>query len=185
MKTKLCFFLTAALVLSIFTSCEKKEEVKDYKVTLGAQSNTTIDGFYAVPEDETYTLSEAFQNQSVMDIFCFYEVGNDITLASPGSSITGIITGEAAFENWTTKNLTLFYQTALTAAQFDAIQEGDALIYNSYPTDPTLARKKAKLLTTDQVWAFKTTDNYYGLIKVISTVQGATDQLSLKLKQCS
>lgn len=184
MKTKFCTLITIAWLLFAFSSCVEKDELKDSSITLGAQANTTVDGFYAVGENKTYTMAEASADQANVDIFCFYELTDAIfnytCLASPGSSITGIFAGEDAPEAWTTKNVTMFYQTTLTAVQFDAVQDDDALLYSSFVAAD--ARKKAKDVKVDQVWAFKTTDNIYGLIKIKEVTHGNDGSVSFEMK---
>jgi len=151
-------------------------------VTLGAQSNTTTPGFLSVSENTTYSFNDAFNHQAAVDIFCFYEVGNDIALASPGSNITGIFGGtETDPANWTTKNTTLFNQvTSISTAQFDTIPDGDAAIQTYYSADA--ARKKAKLLVKDNIYAFKTQNETYGLLKVIDVSVGADGFVKFEYK---
>jgi len=140
-------------------------------VKLGAQNNTTTGGFYSFAEKLVYTLNEASNNQPGIDIFCFYEIGNDIALASPGSGITGIFEGTSSPENWTVTDTTRFFQienTVLTTVQFDALTDTASVIESLY--DAASARKKAKLLATDDIYAFETEDNVHGLFKVTNVV---------------
>lgn len=165
------------------TSCDKIEELGYVKVTLGAQDNTTDDGFYAVEENATYTMAEAADNQAVIDIFCFFEggdTGNNIALASPGTGITGIFTGDDAPETWTTQNTTFFFLTALTEQDYSSVQEGDDLIVSSF--DSENARRKAKDLQPGQVWSVLTDDGFYGLLYVTSVTQGAEGKATFLLK---
>ncbi len=163
------------MILPLFaimvSGCEKEKE--DPSVTLGAQANTVIPGFYSVSENKTYTMSQAADNPVVIDIFCFYEAetGNNIALASPGTGITGIFTGDDMPDNWTTKNTTYFFLTALTQSQFESVQNGDALIETSF--DSENARRKAKDVQVGQVWAIKTQDGTYGLLLATDVTQGA------------
>jgi hypothetical protein len=182
MKNKFSLILITATIFSVFTACEKKNESKYVTVTLGAQANTVDDGFYAVSENESFTITKASLNQSEIDIFCFYEAetGNNIALASPGTGITGIFFGIAAPANWTIQNTTYFYQTALTASQFDAVQEKDNLIVSSFSQDN--ARRKAKDVQVGQVWSFKTADEYYGLLKVTEVIQGSDGSVKFLVK---
>jgi hypothetical protein len=182
MKSKYYLLLMAAAIISLFTACEKDSETKTITVTLGAQENTTVDGFYAVGENKTYTMAEASKDSLLTDLFCFYEAstGNNIALASPGSGITGIFTGDDAPANWKHQNTTYFYLTALNVAQFDAVQENDELIVTSF--NSTDARRKAKDVQVDQVWSFKTTDNYYGLLKATAVVQGTNGTVTFVVK---
>jgi len=138
-------------------------------VTIGTQSNTTAKGFlsFSKSTETQYSQDEAFNHQADIDMFCFYENTdghvNLMTLAAPGSNIKGIFTGASAPTNYTTKNLTFFVKTTLTATQFDAIQN-DAIILASY--DPKNQYKKANLLTVGQVYAFQLQSGKKGLYKV-------------------
>ena len=188
MKTRFYTLLAVAVILFAFTACEEKEEDKTVSVTIGAQANTTIDGFYAVGEDKTYTMTEAKADQANVDIFCFYEyseadqIYNYTCLASPGSSITGIFTGEDAPETWTTLNVTRFFKTELTADEFDAVQENDALLYSLFLA-ADFTNKKAKDVQVDQVWAFHTADDYYGLIKITAVTHETNGSASFEIKK--
>lgn len=144
-------------------------------VKIGAQENTTVGGFYSFADKLVYNQTDASANQAKIDLLCFYEVGNDIALASPGSGISGIFTGSTATENWTTQNTTMFYEVlTMTPTQFDALTDTDDLIVSSY--NSTDARKKAKLLVKDKIFAFLTADGKNGLLKVTnSTVNASGD----------
>jgi len=179
---KILNLLLVAAVLLLTSSCEEKDEVKKKINTLGAQSNTTVGGYYSVAGNTVYTQANAFANQAAIDILCFYELetGNNIALASPGTGITGIFTGDTAPENWTTKNITNFLNTTITAEQFDAIAETDQIIVSSFVEAD--ARKKAKDMQPGMVVSFKTTDGTYGLLKVMEVVQGATGSVKFEVK---
>ena len=164
----------------MISGCEKDKE--DPSVTIGAQANTTVPGFYSVSLDKTYTMSQAADNAAMIDIFCFYEAetGNNIALASPGSGIRDIFTGDDIPDKSTIKNTTYFFQTSLTATQFEAVQDGDALIETSFDTDN--ARKKAKDVQVGQVWAFKTQDGTYGLLHATAVTQGTNGTVTFLIK---
>ncbi|NTV82927.1 MAG: hypothetical protein HGA23_01325 [Bacteroidales bacterium] len=101
---KLFYFLMVLLTVSFFvTSCDKDDEPEVKKATIGAQDNGSAGGFYSVSENKVYSMDEAAQNPGVIDILCFYEAegGNNIAIASPGTGIDGIFTGNSAPENWT------------------------------------------------------------------------------------
>ena len=180
---KVFYFLMMLLTVSFFiTACNEDDEPEVKTVKLGAQDNTAIDGFYSVSENKTYTMDEGFQNQGAIDIFCFYEAenGNNIALASPGSNITGIFTGASSVENWTTLNTTRFSSTTLTVAQFDALEETDQLIVNSYDTANNF--RKAKDMAIDDIYAFKTQVETYGLLKVTDVAQGSDGSVEFEVK---
>jgi hypothetical protein len=156
---------------------------------MGAQSNATFGAFYSIGQNLVYTQTNASSNQSSIDLICFYEVTqtnlNYITLASPGANVTNIYGGTATDPvNWTTKRLTTFTppKTAITPAQFDLLFQNDATIQDYYNTTVTSGNKKAKALAVDNIYAFKTQDNVYGLFKVISVGQNADGFVEFELK---
>jgi len=175
--------LFAFIATSVFVSCDEEETEKSpfTKVKMGAQSNTTVGAFYSTGTKKVYTQAQAFTNQDTIDFICFYEHDeindriNDITLASPGANITGIYTGDDAPTAYTTKNLTKFQlpNPAMTVAQFDQLEETDAIIETSFDNTVLSGNKKAKLLLVNDIYAFKTHNNQYGLLKVTEVVQGA------------
>lgn len=180
MKAKFALLMALPLVAVMISGCESEKE--DPSVMLGAQANTTVPGFYSVALDKTYTMAQAADNAASVDVFCFYEAetGNNIALASPGSGITGIFTGDDMPDNWGTKNTTYFFLTALTQAQFEAVQNGDALIETSF--DSANGRRKAKDVQVGQVWSFKTQDGTYGLLLATAVTQGTSGSVTFLVK---
>jgi hypothetical protein len=180
------YYLMMVLMVGsfVFQACEDDEETPEAKIfTIGAQDNATAKGFYSVSENKQYAMDEAFNNQGVVDIFCFFEgerAPNNIAFASPGSGIDGIFTGDHAPENWTTQNTTYFCSTTLTVAQFDALEETDQLIVSSFNQDN--AYRKAKDLKVDDIYSFKTQAGAYGLFKVTAVVQGETGSATVEFK---
>lgn len=153
-------------------------EISSYSsIVLGAQNNTSVPGFVSFSNNTAtlYTLDEAFNHQADLDLFCFYENTsghvNLMTLAAPGSNITGIFGGDHDPSNYTTKNVTFFVKTSLTAADFNAVSN-DAKILASF--DPNNKFKKAKLLTAGDVYAILLHSGKYGLFKVVA-VHGTED----------
>jgi len=153
--------------------------------TLGAQDSETP-GFLSISTGEVYPLEDAYENQDLIDIFCFYEVGNDIALAGPNSNITGIFSNEEDADpmdpaNWDTKNETRFFEvTTLTVEQFDALANGDESIQSYYNEDE--GRRKAKMLAVDDIYAFKTAEETYGLLKVTAVVDGSAGSVTFEYK---
>ena len=179
-------YTTTAEDVTLTANFEKKIIVK-----LGAQSNATIGAFYALVQNIVYNQADAASHQDTIDMICFYEHDvannriNDITLSSPGANITGIYGGTSTDpSNYTTKRTTLFTPpaTAITTAQFDVLKQNDASIQTYFNSTMTSGNKKAKTLAVDNIYAFKTHDNIYGLFKVISVVQGADGYVEFELK---
>jgi hypothetical protein len=154
-------------------------------ILMGAQDNVATESFLSFSDNQAtkYFQASAFDNQDKIDIFCFYENTathqNMMSLGSPGSNITGIFTGASSPDNYTVKNLTRFYKTTLTAAQFDAI-ENDAVILDSY--NAAESRKKASVLAAGEVYAIYTQSGLTGLIKVIAVTGEETGTLEIAVK---
>lgn len=157
-------------------------------ILVGAQDNVATESFLSFSNNEAtkYFQAQAFQNQDKIDIFCFFENTathqNMMSLGSPGSNINGVFTGASSPDNYTTKNLTRFYKTTITAAQFDAIQN-DAVLLDAYNADE--ARKKASVLAAGEVYAIKIQSGLTGLIKVIavSGEEAGTLEIAVKIQK--
>jgi len=191
MKSTFKFLILSLTAVVIITSCKKDDnESKKIIVKMGAQTNATIGSFYSLSKNKVFTNDLAAANQDTIDFLCFYEhdvVNNritDITLASPGANITGIFTGESDPSTWTTKNLTKFQAPLfpITVEAFDLLDQNDATIESYFDNAVTSSNKKAKLLTADDIYAFKTQDNIYGLLKVISVGQNADGYVEFEIK---
>jgi hypothetical protein len=158
--------------------------INSYNVLLlGAQDNPTDPSFLSTSDGQRYMQAQAFENQAKIDMFCFYENTashqNMMTLASPGSNITGIFTGTTSPENYTVKNITFFVKTALTATQFDAITTDEAIL-TAFDNDNKF--KKAKQLAVGEVYAIKVQSGKYGLFKVTNVTGTETGTLEFTLK---
>jgi hypothetical protein len=159
-------------------------------ITLGAQNNVTVESFLSYSNNAAtkYFQAEAFNHQADIDMFCFYEDNethhNYMTLAAPGSNITGIFSGSTAPDQYTTKNLTYFEKTELTATEFDAIAN-DAVVLASFNPDPSVKRKKASVLTVGDVYAFRLQSGKTGLFKVtaVTGVEDGTLQMDVKIQK--
>ncbi len=157
-------------------------------ITFGAQNNTTEKSFLSFSNSAAtlYFQAEAFNNQANIDMFCFYENTashqNMMTLAAPGSTITGIFTGTTAPDFYTSKNITFFVKTTLTTAQYDAVTN-DAVVLASY--DPANQFKKAKVLTIGDVYAFNLQSGKKGLFKVtaVDGTETGTLQIAVKIQK--
>ncbi|MHC1774743.1 MAG: hypothetical protein AB9834_04945 [Lentimicrobium sp.] len=157
-------------------------------ILVGAQDNVATESFLSFSNNQAtkYFQAQAFLNQEKIDIFCFFENTvshpNMMSMGSPGSNITGVFTGASSPDNYTTKNLTRFYKTTLTAAQFDAIQN-DAAILEAFNTDE--ARKKASVLAAGEVYAIQISSGLTGLIKVIAVdgEEAGTLEIAVKIQK--
>jgi hypothetical protein len=157
-------------------------------ILVGAQDNAATESFLSFSDNAAtrYFQAQAFLNQDKIDLFCFFENTithqNMMSLGSPGSNITGIFTGATSPDNYTAKNLTRFYKTTLTAAQFDAIQN-DAILLDSYNADDS--RKKASVLAAGEVYSIRIQSGLTGLIKVIAVngVEAGTLEIAVKIQK--
>jgi hypothetical protein len=189
MKSTLRIFLLCLTAVFIIASCKKDDNDSKLIVKMGAQSNTTIGAFYSIGMNKVYTQAQAYANQDTIDMLCFYELTetsfNYTTIASPGSGISGIFTGDDAPANWTTAKTTRYCVPAatITVEEFDNLEQNDAVIPTYYNAD--VAYRKEKNLAVDDIYAFKTQDGIYGLLKVVEVVAEADGyvQFELKLKK--
>lgn len=185
MKKLIYLLLFVFIAGTIFIACDDEDEnttPSPFKtITLGAQENSTVDGFYSFAEKKTYSMDEAFNNQETIDLLCFYEEGkNDITISSPGANITGIFVGESSPENWTVTDTTYFCQVdsaVLYVDGFDALSADDAIIETLFDQENNY--RKAKLLEVNDIYAFQTEDEIYGLFKVNAVTQGTTGSVNI------
>jgi len=171
---------------TISLTISRNGEITTYNtINLGAQANATVPSFLSLSDGVTYMQGEAFNNQEKIDMFCFYEDStfsthnNFTTLAAPGSNITGIFTGGTAPDNYDVKNVTYFVKSTLTAQQFDAITNDEAIIESFVPANQG---KKAKNLAQGNVWAFKTQSGKYGLLKVTAVTHGIAGSMTMDVK---
>jgi len=76
MKKLIYLFLITFIASTTFLACDDDDDSPTpFKtVSLGAQNNTTIGGFYSIVNDQVYTLEDAFANQELIDFLCFYEL---------------------------------------------------------------------------------------------------------------
>lgn len=164
-------------------------EIDSYvTILMGAQDNVATESFLSFSNHAAtkYFQAQAFDHQADIDLFCFFEDTpehhNMMSMGSPGSGITGIFSGATSPDNYTITNLTRFFKTEITAAQFDAIQN-DAVILDAYNADES--RKKASNLFAGEVYAIKIQSGQYGLIKVIAIdgTEAGTLEIAVKIQK--
>ncbi len=124
--------------------------------------NDAIGSFYGTTTETVYTISQAFNNQALVDIVFFKGSTNENTLAAPDDTDANTIS-DYNLANWTKKNKTRFIISDLTAAQFDAIGE----IYQFPDFVEANANTKANHLEAGQVIFFKTEAGKRGYAKVV------------------
>jgi hypothetical protein len=101
----------------------------------------------------------------IRDRLYYYDfIGSDAnSIASPNANVDpSVYPGASGLVNWTVKNETRYYKTTLTTADFNAATNG--LLVSAY--NELMAKRKAKNLTSGDVYSFKTAHNKYGLFHV-------------------
>lgn len=124
--------------------------------------NDAIGSFYGTSNETVYTISQAFQNQALVDIIFFDGATNHNTLAAPDDAEANSI-NDFNLVNWTKKNKTRFILTTMTAAEFDAIGE----IYQFPEFVEANASTKANNLAAGNVVYFKTEAGKHGYAKIV------------------
>jgi hypothetical protein len=90
------------------------------EITLGAQDNQEYGCFYSFATGQNYSLEEAFNNQSIIDILYYYDI-YESTLSSPNENDAKVVfTGTSGLENWTTLNEARYHITNLNYSDFEA-----------------------------------------------------------------
>jgi hypothetical protein len=157
-------------------------------ILLGAQDNPTTESFlsYSNGTFTKYFQAQAFDHQADIDMFCFYEDTpehqNFMSLAAPGTNISGIFTGTTAPENYTTKNVTFFVATDMTVLEFESITN-DAKVIAAYDIDSDY--KKASKLDPDDILSFRLQSGKYGLLMVtaVAGTEDGTLQFDVKIQE--
>jgi hypothetical protein len=177
--------LADSIQLQIFKSDKEFGEILRYTtIILGAQQNASNGNFYSISGNQVFTQAEAYNNQGLIDLVYYFDTGADgNTLASPGANLTGILTGDDSPDYWTIRRTTRYSRTALPVENqlFDNALN-DSLIVSNLFTD---GGRKAKLLSSDQIYGFVNEENKYGLIKIeaVNGQQTGTLQFSLIIQK--
>ena len=140
--------------------------IKHINTALGAQSSAVFGSFLSLNSGQIFFQDSAFIHQDSVEMLYYYDAvsGDANTIASPNANIdASIYTGATGLTNWTVKNETRYYKTALTLADFNAASN-DSLLLVSY-SEPD-AKRKAKNLVAGDIYSFKTTHYKYGLFHV-------------------
>lgn len=150
-------------------------------IDIGAQNNLTP-GFFSLSEGLTYTLSEAFMNQQLID-FCYYYDFIDTdenTIASPGANIDEtVFPGDEGLLNWVTRRTTRYKLADITEEDFDNANNDSLLIAVHGQSE---GNRKAKNLKTDNIFAFKNEDGKIGLFRVNSIFGTDDGKVNISIK---
>ena len=154
-------------------------------ITLGGQNNATIGSFASLSNGLVYSLTDASQNQALIDLLYYYTASNSEynTIASAGANITSFFSGTNAPEYWITKNTTYFSRSVINIPlqSFDDAQNDSIIIANIF----TNGGRKAKALATNQIWGLQTQTGKFGLLKVIyvNGYENGSIQFAVKVQQ--
>ncbi|NVN95130.1 MAG: hypothetical protein HXX18_07605 [Bacteroidetes bacterium] len=159
--------------------------ILSFNITLGGQNNSTIGSFASLNNGLTYFLSDATQNQAMIDLLYYYTISNSEynTIASAGANIIGIFSGTNAPEYWLTKNTTYFSRSVINIpnSSFDNAINDSIIIANIF----TNGGRKAKALAANQIWGIQTQAGKFGFLKIISIngQENGTVEFAVKLQQ--
>lgn len=149
-------------------------------INLGAQNNSMA-SFYSL-ENNTYTLSNAFQNQEKVDLCYYYDLieTDENTIASPGANIDeSVYPGNESLQNWTVRRTSRFKLTDVSKEEFLAATNDSLLIAAHGVAD---GNRKAKNLTEGKIFAFKNENGRIGLFR-INSISGTNEgQVNISVK---
>ena len=146
-------------------------------LTLSAQGDIVPGSFFSFISSETYWLDEAFQNQDIIDLV-YYFGEDENTIASPGANIeNGVFEGN--LENWDIRRTTRFILLDMPQEVFDSAQN-DSLLIVSYTEGS--GNRKAKLLTPQKTFSFKTQDYKYGIFRVVEVEGTNAGHINIEIK---
>ncbi len=171
---------TKKITLKITTTAAAGGEIDTWtQKILGSWDNLTGSSFASV-NGMVYTLDQAFANQALIDYMYWWGASTSATIGAPDDPNAALVfnTGDYQLANWSTKNATRFKTTTLTAAAFEAITDDTEIIANATGADQT----RIGTLAVDQVIAFKTVTNKYGLIRVKAIETGSAGTMTMDVK---
>ena len=162
---------------SIVVTVTKKEEqasdaTKFTAIMMGAQSNNSLGSFLDAETGTVYMLSDASNNQDLIDFVYYYGSTNNATIAAPNDeTVNG--TGNNSLtltQNWTTQNATSFYE--LSNVNFDDIQT--TVDVENALTNVGSPLTKVTQLSVGTVVGFTTANGTNGVFKV-TQIEGTSD----------
>lgn len=167
------------LSLTIIVTNQIGEAIlRDNYITLGAQTNPNVGGFFATSTQKIYMIEDAKTNASMIDFV--YIINKEQSLFYSPSTLTAKDVYKS-IDSWTVINETAFQNTTLTVAEFDNIT-GDAEILLAYGKVAGLAEDNTGPLTVGKVVGFKTKFNKTGLLKITNIVSGINGTITFDVK---
>lgn len=139
--------------------------------------------FYSFSLFETLTFDSAWVNQNKADLFYYFGTTDNNTLASPGANVEDAVFSDSLasynFKNWQIRNTLYFKQLSMSSIEFDQIETDSALIV-SYGIGQ--GKRKAKSLTKNDVYSFKTPQSKYGILRINEIGSGDQGFLAFDIK---
>lgn len=149
-------------------------------IDIGAQNNS-IASFYSL-ENNTFTLSDAFQNQEKIDFCYYYDLidTDENTIASPGANIDeSVYPGSEGLQNWSVRRTSRFKLTDVSEEDFFAATNDSLLMAAHGVSD---GNRKAKNLIVGKIFAFKNEDGRIGLFHINSISGTGEGQVNISVK---
>lgn len=152
-------------------------------IVIGAQSNNFDGLFYSIDSNKSFLMSEAFNNQNLIDLVYYYIAADGHVIASPGANIAGIYSGSSSPDNWTIKNTSYFGKLPFILSQsvFDSANNDSLILANKFTT----SGRKAKPVSNGQIWSFQNAAGKYGLLKIteISGLEAGYIKLDIQIQK--
>ncbi len=160
--------------------------LKDPDNVVGSRTSKT---FFNADDGETYSVEDVQAGTNVssadIDFGYYYGASNRASLASPAQYPTAIYNLTSSGANWNDLNATSFRLTNnLLPSGFDAIGEADAARLVQEYEIASNDEGEITNLTAGDFFAFKTVDERYGLIRVLSITgtDGSDGRIELEVK---
>jgi len=145
-------------------------------ITMGAQSNASLGSFFATSNGQVYLISQAQQNQSLIDLVYYYGAINLATFAAPSDpTVNGGGSNFNFCSDWSVKNNTYFIKVNVN---FDNLSNTTDISNISFSEATT----KVTNLNVNDVVAFKTVNNKIGFIKIKQLQSGGTGTITFDCK---
>jgi hypothetical protein len=149
-------------------------------ITLGAQDNAMGSSFSS-SDCSVYTVTDAKNNASKVDIIYFYGATNLATVAGPSDNSFGTGTNQISslgVQDWSVHNATMFRK--ITGFTWDNATV--ATIQAAYTGASAAEDTKANMLAVGDMVAFKTASGKYGVLRVKALTPSSTGSITIDVK---
>lgn len=164
------------------TSAGKTVQTRS-NISMGGQTNSVLGSFFNYTTQQTMFLVAANADPASVDFIYYSGSTNLQTFSAPDDAqVTQIF---QSISGWSVKNNTRFRRTTLTAADFDAINDGDpsTAIDNQATTNVTNLGSLVNKLKVGDVIVFITAGGQdFGLIKVTAINGNASGDIKFDMK---